>query len=193
MTESAPDLDHFAHDDAWEVGSALVARCRVEKLPVTISIWLVSNASSTPPGPHERRQRCLGGEEGECCAPLRPFVLGGLRTLRRRLRIPSSSRRSDSPAPSTLPARARSRSESAAAWSASSLSPAWRLAATTSWRSLPSAAFTTEHSTRAAVLPPCSLRPWPAGPGCSRMLSPLQPDGTPTCPSRHPPDVQGDP
>ena len=40
MTESAPDLDHFTHDDAWKVGSALVARCRTKQLPVTISIWL---------------------------------------------------------------------------------------------------------------------------------------------------------
>ena len=48
MTESAPDLDHFTHDDAWEVGSALVARCRTEQLPVTISIWLVSNLGFLP-------------------------------------------------------------------------------------------------------------------------------------------------
>ena len=26
MTEQLPDFDHFDHDDAWRVGSALVAR-----------------------------------------------------------------------------------------------------------------------------------------------------------------------
>jgi uncharacterized protein (UPF0303 family) len=40
MTEQLPDFDHFDHDDAWHIGSTLVARCRVEGLPVTISIWL---------------------------------------------------------------------------------------------------------------------------------------------------------
>jgi uncharacterized protein (UPF0303 family) len=40
MTEAAPDLDRFTHDDAWDVGRALVARCRTEQLPVTITIWL---------------------------------------------------------------------------------------------------------------------------------------------------------
>jgi uncharacterized protein (UPF0303 family) len=40
MAEPVPDLDRFTHDDAWEVGSALVARCRAEQLPVTIAIWL---------------------------------------------------------------------------------------------------------------------------------------------------------
>lgn len=27
MTEQLPDFDHFDHDDAWRIGSALVARC----------------------------------------------------------------------------------------------------------------------------------------------------------------------
>lgn len=40
MTESVPDLGRFSYDDAWDVGSALVARCRLEQLPVTIAIWL---------------------------------------------------------------------------------------------------------------------------------------------------------
>ena len=40
MSEIAPDLDRFTHDDAWDVGSALVSRCRLEQLPVTIGIWL---------------------------------------------------------------------------------------------------------------------------------------------------------
>jgi uncharacterized protein (UPF0303 family) len=40
MTESVPDLDRFSHDDAWDVGSAIVDRCRLEQLPVTIAIWL---------------------------------------------------------------------------------------------------------------------------------------------------------
>ena len=40
MTETVPDLDRFTHDDAWDVGSALVSRCRLEQLPVTIGIWL---------------------------------------------------------------------------------------------------------------------------------------------------------
>ena len=40
MTESVPDLDRFNYDDAWDVGSALVARCRLEQLPVTIAVWL---------------------------------------------------------------------------------------------------------------------------------------------------------
>jgi hypothetical protein len=38
MAEQLPDFDHFDHDDASRVGSALVARCRVEGLAVTISI-----------------------------------------------------------------------------------------------------------------------------------------------------------
>ena len=40
MTEHPPDFDRFDHDDAWRIGSALVARCRSDNLPVTISIWL---------------------------------------------------------------------------------------------------------------------------------------------------------
>ena len=40
MASSVPDLEQFGHDDAWRMGSALVARCRAEQLPVTISIWL---------------------------------------------------------------------------------------------------------------------------------------------------------
>ena len=40
MTEHPPDFDRFDHDDAWRIGSALVARCRPDNLPVTISIWL---------------------------------------------------------------------------------------------------------------------------------------------------------
>jgi uncharacterized protein (UPF0303 family) len=40
MAETVPGLDHFDHDDAWRVGSALVARCRAEGLAVAISIWL---------------------------------------------------------------------------------------------------------------------------------------------------------
>lgn len=30
MTEQLPDFDHFDHDDARRIGSALVARCRAE-------------------------------------------------------------------------------------------------------------------------------------------------------------------
>ena len=40
MTEQRPDFVRFDHDDAWRIGSALVARCRSDNLPVTISIWL---------------------------------------------------------------------------------------------------------------------------------------------------------
>jgi uncharacterized protein (UPF0303 family) len=35
-----PDFDTFDHDDAWRLGSALVAECRARQLPVTISIHL---------------------------------------------------------------------------------------------------------------------------------------------------------
>lgn len=35
-----PDFASFGHDDAWELGTALVARCRAEQLAVTISIHL---------------------------------------------------------------------------------------------------------------------------------------------------------
>ncbi|TDO51610.1 uncharacterized protein (UPF0303 family) [Kribbella sp. VKM Ac-2527] len=35
-----PDFASFCHDDAWQLGAALVARCRAEKLAVTISIHL---------------------------------------------------------------------------------------------------------------------------------------------------------
>lgn len=38
MTEDLPDFDHFTHDDAWRMGSALVERCRAEGLTVVISI-----------------------------------------------------------------------------------------------------------------------------------------------------------
>jgi uncharacterized protein (UPF0303 family) len=37
--EQPPDFEHFSYEDAWAVGSALVARAQAEKLPVTISIW----------------------------------------------------------------------------------------------------------------------------------------------------------
>lgn len=40
MAEQVPDFDHFDHDDAWRVGSALVARCRTEGHAVAITIWL---------------------------------------------------------------------------------------------------------------------------------------------------------
>jgi hypothetical protein len=40
MTEQLPDSDHFDHDGAWRIESALVARCQMEGLAVTISIWL---------------------------------------------------------------------------------------------------------------------------------------------------------
>ena len=40
MTEQLPDSDHFDHDGAWRIESALVARCHMEGLAVTISIWL---------------------------------------------------------------------------------------------------------------------------------------------------------
>ena len=33
MAESAPDLDRFTYDQAWEVGSALVARSRPRCCP----------------------------------------------------------------------------------------------------------------------------------------------------------------
>ncbi|GAB2586523.1 heme-degrading domain-containing protein [Microlunatus antarcticus] len=35
-----PDFATFTHDDSWRLGSALVAMCRAESLPVTISIHL---------------------------------------------------------------------------------------------------------------------------------------------------------
>jgi uncharacterized protein (UPF0303 family) len=35
-----PDFDKFDHDDAWRLGSALVADCRARRLPVTIAIHL---------------------------------------------------------------------------------------------------------------------------------------------------------
>ncbi len=35
-----PELEHFDHNDAWRLGSALVQRCRADKLPVTVAIWL---------------------------------------------------------------------------------------------------------------------------------------------------------
>lgn len=38
MTEALPDFDHFNHDDAWRMGSALVERCRADRLTVVISI-----------------------------------------------------------------------------------------------------------------------------------------------------------
>lgn len=39
MTGEA-DFDTFGHDDAWQLGAALVAACRAEGLPVTIGIHL---------------------------------------------------------------------------------------------------------------------------------------------------------
>jgi uncharacterized protein (UPF0303 family) len=38
MTDDLPEFDHFNHDDAWRMGSALVGRCRAEGLTVVISI-----------------------------------------------------------------------------------------------------------------------------------------------------------
>ena len=35
-----PDFTTFTHDDAWRLGSGLVAACRADSLPVTISIHL---------------------------------------------------------------------------------------------------------------------------------------------------------
>ena len=35
-----PELDHFDHDDAWRLGTALVQRCQAAKHPVAIAIWL---------------------------------------------------------------------------------------------------------------------------------------------------------
>jgi uncharacterized protein (UPF0303 family) len=40
MREDLPEFDHFDHDDAWRIGSALVRRCREQGLPVVISITL---------------------------------------------------------------------------------------------------------------------------------------------------------
>lgn len=40
MAEQPPDFDHFGYEEAWAVGSALVARGRQERLPVTVGIWL---------------------------------------------------------------------------------------------------------------------------------------------------------
>jgi uncharacterized protein (UPF0303 family) len=40
MASSVPDLEQFGHEEAWQMGSALAARCRADHLPVTISIWL---------------------------------------------------------------------------------------------------------------------------------------------------------
>jgi uncharacterized protein (UPF0303 family) len=38
--EDLPDFERFDLDDAWRVGSALVERCRAERLPVVVSITL---------------------------------------------------------------------------------------------------------------------------------------------------------
>jgi uncharacterized protein (UPF0303 family) len=38
--KAVPELDRFDHDTAWQVGSALVERCRSAGLGVTIVIWL---------------------------------------------------------------------------------------------------------------------------------------------------------
>ena len=186
MTESAPDLDHFTHDDAWEVGSNLVARCRTEQLPVTISIWL---------GQQRVFHAALPGTSADNDAWVEKKANVVRRFGRSSLEvfehydvgpIPNSSRRSDCPAPSTLPARVPYRSESAAAWSASLPSPAWRRAATTSWRCPLSATFTTEHLTRAASCP-CPGRGGARQTGPPRMMSPPHPDGTPTYQPRHHP------
>ena len=40
MTQQSTDVDHFDHDDAWQIGSTLLARCRADDLPVVIIIWL---------------------------------------------------------------------------------------------------------------------------------------------------------
>ena len=40
MPDPIPELDRFGHDEAWQLGSALVERCRSEGLAVTISIRL---------------------------------------------------------------------------------------------------------------------------------------------------------
>lgn len=40
MAEEIPELDRCTHEDAWRIGSALVERCRADRLPVTIAIWL---------------------------------------------------------------------------------------------------------------------------------------------------------
>ncbi len=40
MSEDLPEFDHFDHDDAWRIGSALVQRCRERNLPVVISITI---------------------------------------------------------------------------------------------------------------------------------------------------------
>lgn len=40
MTEQLPGCDHFDHDGAWRIESAVVARCHMEGLAVTISTWL---------------------------------------------------------------------------------------------------------------------------------------------------------
>ncbi len=40
MDDDLPDFDRFDHDDAWRLGSSLVARCQADNLPVTISVRL---------------------------------------------------------------------------------------------------------------------------------------------------------
>ena len=40
MASQVPDLERFSYHEAWRMGSALLARCRAEELPVTITIWL---------------------------------------------------------------------------------------------------------------------------------------------------------
>lgn len=37
---TVPELPHFDHDTAWELGAALVERGRREGLPVTVAIWI---------------------------------------------------------------------------------------------------------------------------------------------------------
>ena len=47
MREQLPGCDHFDHDGAWRIESAVVARCHMEGLAVTISTWLGSNVPFT--------------------------------------------------------------------------------------------------------------------------------------------------
>ena len=109
MTEHPADFDRFDHDDAWRIGSALVARCRSDNLLVTSSIWLGQQKvfHAALPGTSadnddwvEKKARVVrrfGGPHWRCTS-----------TTSRT--TPTSLRSSACPEPSRLPARERFRS-----------------------------------------------------------------------------------
>jgi len=38
--QAVPELERLDHDLAWQLGTAVVQRCRAGRLPVTVAIWL---------------------------------------------------------------------------------------------------------------------------------------------------------